>query len=309
MGIKNMYKFIEKYAPEAIKLKSVLEYKNKSMGIDFNLMLYKLIYSLRMNGYDLKNNNVIVTHIHALLLKLIKFQQLNMIPVFVFDGKPPKIKEKEIYKRTKTWNKLAEKYKTATTKEDKKKYYYTKSDITESEINDCKKLISIFGYTIIDAPEEADGQLVQLYKAKLIDYIVSDDMDILLFGGGMLLKKFSVATNKKIQEISLDELKKNVDFTQYELIKFGVLLGSDYCDNIPISINKAYKIVKNNIETNIEKECKHALKYFEKPIYKNINNIHYKNFVDVKELSVFLRGFYFSNEYIEKVINKIKDKL
>jgi hypothetical protein len=32
-------------------------------------MLYKMIYAIRKQGYDLKKGDKIVTHIHALLLK------------------------------------------------------------------------------------------------------------------------------------------------------------------------------------------------------------------------------------------------
>lgn len=324
MGIKNLYKFIEKYASDAIKLTKITDYKNTTIGIDFNLMIYKLIYSLRKNGYDLinysssissesvqENNNrihqyndkKIVTHIHTLLLKFIKFKKYNIIPVFVFDGKAPSIKFKELYKRKKSWEKLSQKYKHAATDAEKKKYFYTKADITEEEINDCKKLISIFGYPLIESIEEADGQLAQLSKTNLIQYIASDDMDILLFGGDILLKKFSVAENKKIQEINLENLKKILGFSQSDLIKLGVLLGSDYCDNSPISINKAYKIIKNIEENNIETQCEQAIKYFKKPVIKNIKKIDLKQ-INIEELKIYLKKFYFKDEYIDKIISK-----
>ena len=57
MGIKNLMKLIRKYASESIKKTKIDEYKDKIIGIDTNLMLYKLIYGIRTNGYDIKNNN------------------------------------------------------------------------------------------------------------------------------------------------------------------------------------------------------------------------------------------------------------
>lgn len=305
MGIKNFYKFINKYAPSAVALTNVTKYKNSTVGIDFNLMIYKLIFSIRKNGYDIKNGQKIVTHIHALLLKLIKFKEYKIIPIFVFDGKAPEIKLGVLDKRKKSWQKMYEKYKNAKTEEEKKKYFYTKTDITSQELEDCKNLIKIFNYMVIDAPQEADSQLAQLSKNGVIKYIVSDDTDILLFGGGILLKKFSVAENKEIQEINLDTLKKNLGFSQKDLIKLGVLLGSDYCDNSPVSITKAFKIIKNIEESNIENECNHAITYFKKPVVENINFINSTNSVDINKLSFFLRNFYFSDDYINRLISKI----
>lgn len=308
MGIKNLYKFIEKYAPDAITQTKIDKYINSKIAIDFNLMIYKLIYSIRRNGYDIKNGDHIVTHIHALLLKIVKFKELNILPVFVFDGKAPAIKSNTLIQRKKNWKKMSEKYEKAQDEEQKKKYFYTKSDITDKELNDCKKLIKIMGYQVIESPQEADAQLAFLSKKNLIQYIVSDDMDILLFGGDILLKKFSVATNKKIQEINLEILKKNLNFSQHDLIKLGVLLGSDYCDNSPMSINKAYKILKNIEESNIEIECNKAIKYFKKPIVEEVKYIDDEKKVNIKELYNFLKEEHnFSDNYINNIISKISD--
>ena len=164
------------------------------------------------------------------------------------------------------------------------------------------------GYQVIESPQEADAQLAFLSKKNLIQYIVSDDMDILLFGGDILLKKFSVATNKKIQEINLEILKKNLNFSQHDLIKLGVLLGSDYCDNSPMSINKAYKILKNIEESNIEIESNKAIKYFKKPIVEEVKYIDDEKKVNIKELYNFLKEEHnFSDNYINNIISKISD--
>src|SRR6202012_3385430 len=200
MGIKNFTKLIKKYAPKAIKSKKISDYKNKIIGIDSNLLIYKLVYAIRRNGYDLKNNDKIVTHVHALLAKLLAFRKYKITPIFVFDGFAPEIKYTALKQREIIKKKIIDKYKGSKTKEGKRIYYYVKSDITSQEIEDCKNLINIFNYPIIDAPEEADAQLAELSKNKIIDYIASDDTDILLFGGKKILKNFSIAENKNIEE-------------------------------------------------------------------------------------------------------------
>lgn len=304
MGIKNFFKFISKYSPESIEITNIKKYQNSIIGIDFNLMLYKLIFSIRRNGYDIKNNNIIVTHIHALLLKLIKFNQYNILAVFVFDGKPPNIKLNTLKKREIAWEKMAIKFKEAKNDEERKKYYYLSTGITDQEYIDCKNLIKIFGYPIIESIQEADSQLAYLSKNNLIDYIVSDDLDILLFGGKKILKKFSVNDNRKItQEINLDILKETTNFTQDDLIKLGILLGSDYCDNKTLSITKAYKYIINH--GVIDNKCDPAIRYFKNPKIKKINKINYTNDIQINKLIKFLELFQFDNKYINNVITKI----
>lgn len=312
MGVKNLIKFIKKYSPDAINYTNIINYKNKTIGIDANLLLYKLIYAIRANGYDLTNGDIIITHIHALLLKLLAFKYYNINAVFVFDSLAPEIKYYTLEERKKTRQKLINKYKKSMTDKGKRIFYYIKSDITLQEINDCRELINIFDYTIIDAKEEADAQLVQLYKANLIDFIASDDMDILLFGGEILLKNFSVAKNKKIQEINLKKLLESADISQDQLIKIGILMGTDYCDIKNISPSKAYHLVKeykhdDYFIPSIGYKCEPAFNYFKDPPVFEIDQIIVNNNIKSRDLINFLKRFNFSTKYINKIFEKIKD--
>lgn len=166
MGIKNLKKVMDKYAPTAIKITNISDYKNKVLGIDMNNMIYKMIFAIRLNGYDIKNGDTIVTHIHSLLLKMQGFKKYNITPVFVFDGMPPKIKEETLKQRKEFQNFMKQKYYKAVTQDEKKKYYFMKSDISYKEITDCMELIKLFGYTIVESLEEADSQLADLIKKK-----------------------------------------------------------------------------------------------------------------------------------------------
>lgn len=305
MGIKNFYNFLNKFAPKSIEIQNIQYYKNSVIGIDFNLMLYKLILSIRKNGYDIINNGIIVTHIYALLLKLRKFRKYNINAVFVLDGKPPQIKYRILNERNTMRKKMYNKYKYSTSDQDKKKYFYAKSDITEKEFEECIELIHIFGYNVIHSPGEADAQLAFLSKKNLIDYVASDDSDILLFGAHNILKGFNVVEKKNIYQINLSQIKEELDCTQNDLIKLGILLGSDYCNNSNISINKAYKIMKNMDYSDVERECSQAINYFKHPDV----DTNFKKFkmyaVDKHELVSFLNDYSFKQESIDKILDEL----
>ncbi len=306
MGVKNLIKFIERYAPNAISYKKIDEYKNTCIGFDANLLFYKIIYGIRVRGYDIRNEGMIVTHIHALLLKFLGFIKHGITPIFVFDSKMPQIKSNTMKKRNEVKKKLINKYKKSKTKEGKRIHYYVSTDLTQSEIEDCEKLIILFGYNVIYAKEEADSQLVKLYELGVIDYIASDDMDILLFGGKKMLKKFTVDSNKFIQEIHLDMILSEAKITMDELIRIGLLHGTDYCDEKNISSIRAYDLVKNN-QDKIKIKCKKAFDYFIKaPSYDiYICDLKYDRKIEKILLKEFLLKAKFKNTYIKQLFDDI----
>jgi flap endonuclease-1 len=298
MGVKNLMKLINKYSPEAIKFKKIDRYKNKTLGIDANLMIYKMIYAIRLNGYDIMKNSNNITHIHTLLQKLDGFRKYNIKPIFVFDSGFPKIKSNTLEIRESIRKRMQTQYNNTISDKDKKKYYFMKSEITKKEINDCKELITIFGYQIIDAKEEADSELANMSKNKQIDGIVSDDMDMLVFGGKILLKNFTVSDKKYIQEINLDIMLKKLGINQSQLIDISIMIGCDYCSpnsNFKgIGPIKSYEIVKMN---NYNNKNDNTSKYFKNPpVTKNISIKHIKK-VNNEKLILFLqKNGYTKNE-------------
>ena len=312
MGIKNFMKIIKKYSPQSIKIKNIVDYKDKILGIDAHLLLYKMINAIRKNGYDIKNGNIIITHIHTLLLKFMGFIKYNITPVFVFDGLAPQIKEETLYKRRLMHETTQKKYDEAKTEEEKKKYYM-RYHISDKELDDCKRLISIFGYTIIDSIEEADTQLVELLNSGKIDYIVTDDMDILVFGGKNILKNFTVSSNKKIIEISLDKFKEDTKLTQQMIIDMSILIGCDYCISAHgIGPIKAYKLISEHksieniikhVHIDLNVNYKKARQYFLTPNVINSKDIAIGKFNGCNKvvLKKFLKDFEFRDEYFDKV--------
>ena len=142
-----------------------------------------------------------------------------------------------------------------------------------------------------------------------IDYIISDDADILLFGGNNIVKNFTINIKKTMRCIDLKLIKTDLNVCQKDLVKLGISLGSDYCDECPnISINKAFKIIKG-IETykcDIENECNNAIKYFLKPIVnkKYMDDMFFYN-IEKKKLLEYLLKFKYNQMQIEKIFGKL----
>lgn len=306
MGVKNLMTIIEKYSPNSIKIKTFNDYHKKTLGIDCNLMIYKIVLGVRSSGYDLKNDGIIVTHIHGMIQKLLSFKKNNIKAIFVFDGIPSDLKMETLENRKKQWDLLKLKYKNAKSDDEKKKYYYHKSDITTLEIMEVIEIIKIFGYPIIESDIEADITLAELSKQNKIDYIVTDDLDILVFGGKNILKGFSISDKKKFQEISLKQFLKDSGLTQQKLIDIAILIGCDYCPKTKkIGPITAYKLVKENGNIEFPKNYNTVKKFFMSSD-KNINNFKYKESnIDINKLVIFLKNYKFKQKYIDTLIGNI----
>ena len=248
MGVKCLLKFINEI-PELIQNVDNSKYKFKRIAIDISILIYKIIITVRNTGADYINQKgEITTHILGLFNKTIELLNYNIIPVYVFDGKPPNIKNKTIENRKQIRKKALEKLEQAITDEDKIKYFKRSSTISKEQWDQCKELLELMGIPYIIAPEEADSQCAYLAKVGLVDGVLTEDMDILTFGSTKIIRNL---TSHKVPttEINLDNLLNHLNLNQDEFIDFCILLGCDYCQGIseykPNIIFKYFSKYKN----------------------------------------------------------------
>lgn len=116
--------------------------------------------------------------------------------------------------------------------------------VTQSMINDIQELLKIFGIPYLIAPQEAEAQCAELYKLNLINGIITDDSDCLLFGGEVVYK--NVFNQKNFVECyTLKDIKKKLSLNRDNLIDMAFLLGCDYTDGVKgIGVVTASKILK-----------------------------------------------------------------
>ncbi len=87
MGIKNLKYLINKYAKDAVCEKYLNSYENKVIAIDVSIYLYRFIYK---NGEPLE----------LLTKQIMRLLKNKVIPLYVFDGKPPKEKTEVLDERS-----------------------------------------------------------------------------------------------------------------------------------------------------------------------------------------------------------------
>ena len=233
MGIHNLNKFlIEKCKKTNIRKTHLSELSGKTIAIDTSIYLYKFMA-----------DNTLTEHFY-LMISL--FRNYNIVPIFVFDGKPPKEKRELLLKRRQLrkeseeqYNKLKEEYDALADSSDEKVELRKELDLLKREstsisydnLATTKALISAYGAKYEQAEGEADVlcmQLVQLGKAW---GCMSDDMDMFVYGCPRVFRHFSLV-NHNVIAYDFSEMLCDLEMDIQTFREIAVLSGTDYnCDN------------------------------------------------------------------------------
>jgi flap endonuclease-1 len=233
---KGLNKLLTKKYTKAMTSKPVTDYRGKTVVVDLMQVLYRFGIAVRKTGKDIttiEGRNV--GHIHGLLINVLYYVRLGVNPVYVFDGRSPELKKRVLNIRRNARKKAEENYERnpESTKDFQKSYM-----IRPEYIADCKELLDALGIRYIQALSEADAQMA--YMSKTVDEIygvVSDDIDILVFGSKKLLRHF-YGKNESVTEISLDNLLNtmnefvNIPVTYDKFVEYSILLGNDFYPKI-----------------------------------------------------------------------------
>jgi flap endonuclease-1 len=308
MGIKNLLKFLSNN--NIVNQTDISKYQNKKIAIDISILIYQVVISIRNTGNDLLNSKgEIISHIFGIFNKTIYFLEKGIIPVYVFDGKPPGLKKKILELRSSIRKKALDKLSQDIELEDRIKYLKRSVYITKQQIEDCKYLLNLMGIPFVEAPEEADSELAYLCKTNLVYAVLTEDMDILTFGSPRIIRNLSTSSknylleSKKPIQVELNDVLHKLNLSYEQFIELCILFGCDYCSNISdIKQDDIYKtyIKYRNIENTLED--------FKNRGY-NVTNINYK---EAKEYFINSKYKYVDNNDLclkQPDINKLLDLL
>ena len=219
-------------------------FKDKAVAFDGNNILYQFLSRIRQSDGSLltDDHGNVTSHLSGLLYRIIRTIDSGMKVVFIFDGKPPEEKQKEILRR-KTVKKEAEvAYEEALERGDMElaqRYAQRTARLTSPMIEDAKRLLNLMGVPVIQAPTEGEGQAAIMARKGDVWASCSQDYDSLLFGTPRLVRNLTVSGKRKLPRknvyvevkpelIELDQVLKNIEVTLEELIDIGILLGTDF---------------------------------------------------------------------------------
>ena len=228
MGIKNLNRFmLEKCSANSIHKIHMSELSNQIIFIDTSIYLYKFV-----------EKNALLENMY---LMISIFRQYNIIPVFVFDGKPPQEKKELLEKRREEkataeqkYNELKHELQEALDT-DKREEIVSEMEtlkkrfvrLREHDILRAKGLMQAYGVPYLESQGEADVLCAYLTRNQYGFACMSDDMDMFVYGCPRVLRHFSLLGHTAIMYHTasiLDELALSPDHFKQIL----VLSGTDY---------------------------------------------------------------------------------
>jgi len=257
MGIKHLNRFLkENCSKNSIRKIGIQQIQGKRLVIDASIYMYKYMAddALIENMYQL---------ISILLLN-------NIIPLFVFDGKPPPEKydlitqRKEVKQNAENqYSELLLKYENTNDKNEKqnmmKEMVELKNKfvrITNKDKEHVKELLTEFGIMYYESTNEADEVCAYMVKSGKAWGCLSDDMDMFVYGCTRVLRNISLI-NKTVILYETPNILKELCMTYIDFKEIMVLSGTDYnidattSLDVTISWYSKYKSALNNIKEKI----------------------------------------------------------
>ena len=259
MGIKHLNRFLKEECKESIQFISLSSLSGKKIAVDISIYMYKF-----------SGDNSLIENIY---LMLSVFRYYNIIPIFIFDGKPPTEKKELLVKRVEDKKKAEIEYRKLKKQIDSNNYTdeIDKQEIMNSmdelkkrfvyikkcDIETVKRLIRSYGATYYDACGEADELCALLVLKDKVWACLSEDMDMFVYGCTRVIRYLSLLNHTAVL-YDTKGILSNLGITQKEMREICVISGTDYNINF----------TENRETPNLYK----TLKYFKK-FHKDKNQL------------------------------------
>ena len=295
MGIRSLTSLIKQKSSESIETTALYSLSGKKVAIDTSIFLYKSLSNYRHNGDYLKNKEgKIVSHLVGIFYKTIQYLSFGITPIYIFDGKPPIEKKDLLIERSKKAEENKILSETVTDPEEALKHEKSSIRVKKHHIDDIKQLLDLMGVSYIHPEGEAEAYASELCRIGYVDYVVTEDMDTLVYGCPRMIRNCLDKTIKRkdvVSVISLENVLKNFNMSMEEFIDMCILCGCDYCPTIPkVGTIRSFNYIQNykTIEALIEsKKCNNIPEEFIQK-YANSRKLFeiFKDKIDINNIPI-----------------------
>jgi len=237
--------------------------KSRTIALDAYNTLYQFLAAIRQpDGTPLMDRQGRVTsHLSGLFYRTIRMVEKGVRPVYVFDGKPPELKERTLEKRKEVREKARERWEKALAEgnvEEARKYGQAAMRLTAEMVEDAKALLDAMGIPYVQAPSEGEAQAAHMAAKGDVWASGSQDYDSLLFGAPRLVRNLAIEGRRKLpgkdvyvpihpELIVLEEVLEHLGIDRRKLVWIGILIGTDFNDKVPgVGPKRALALVKEH---------------------------------------------------------------
>jgi flap endonuclease-1 len=223
---------------------SLDELSGKTFAVDAYNALYQFLAIIRgPTGEPLMDRQSRVTsHLSGLLYRTTNLAERGIRLVYVFDGKPPSLKDTEIKRRQFIKVEATTRYESALSTgrfEEAKRYAQATTSLKDLMIDDAHKLLKYLGVPVIQAPSEGEAQAAFMAARGDVWGAVSQDYDSLLFGARRLVRNLAISGKRKLpmreayvqvepELVDLASTLRALQLSQEQLVDIGILIGTDF---------------------------------------------------------------------------------
>jgi hypothetical protein len=218
-----------------------------SLAIDASYVIYNSVTAFKDKQLTAEDNTL-TSHISVIFNKVCMFKKSNINQVWIFDS-PEGNASKKYAKRARTDFKM-----------------------TADHIRDVQYLLENLGIVYYTAPKDVEAEhICALFTSlKYCDYVLSNDTDVLCFGGNMLMpfkgKYYIYDLDMILMELFPDDDRHDA---YLKLVRAGVHLGNDFNVKSP---GIGAKTVLKKIDTPLSDEQEISFNNFTNKI--NMDNLH-----------------------------------
>ena len=242
MGIKHLNKFVRLECPGAINHIALAELSGKIVVVDASIYMYRFLAE-----------QALLEHMYTMISL---FQTHGIVPVFIFDGKPPDEK-RNILNRRKYLKQVAE------TQYNKVKMELQDQPHTPNEVADANQLLKVLkrrfvrlqdadfdrvkslmqalGVHYIVAPGEADALCAQMVLKRKAHACMSDDTDMFVYGCPRVLRHLNLI-DETCTMYDMSKILNLLGITMTEFRQICVVSGTDY--NCPTTSSRMHLHLK-----------------------------------------------------------------
>ncbi len=209
----------------------------RSLAVDGYNAVYQFLATIRGRDGHLFSDaqGQVTSHLMGTFYRTTSLLEQGVLPVWVFDGKPPERKAGTIRKRIAAKERAEGEWKEALAAGDlataRRKAAQT-SHLTRAMVDELHALLRGLGVPVLQAPGEGEAQAAVLAAQGVTWAAASEDYDSLLFGAPRLVRGLAARQRSgaapAAQLIDRADLLSTLGIDQDELIALGILVGTDF---------------------------------------------------------------------------------
>jgi flap endonuclease-1 len=229
----------------------------RTLAVDGYNAVYQFLATIRQRDGQLFSDadGRVTSHLMGVFYRTTSLLRDGVLPVWVFDGRPPDRKAGTIRRRIEAKERAEEAWQKALAAGDletaRRKAAQT-SHLTKPMVEELSELLAALGVPTVQAPGEGEAQAAAMAAGGAAWATASEDYDVLLFGSprsvrGLAARARGGAT-PEAQLIDREQLLATLGISAEELILLGVVVGTDFNEGAKgYGPKKALKLVQEHL--------------------------------------------------------------